>query len=177
MSVEHRRQLLAFFIVALAAVLLIGNGLNDSALRDAIRGGSSDQAAIATGVTLVPGQAGIELGGSARGTTVIESDSASGTAAAHLATSRGKSPVRVAPGRSAQAPSARGSVQTSKSSAQKHVGKRSTLRSARTSDARLVDDGTTAHGTTAHGKKAHGKKAHGKKAHAGKHGSKSRADR
>lgn len=168
MSVEHRRQLLAFFIVALAAVLLIGNGLNNPVLRDAINGGSGRQAAIASGVSLLPGgQTSIELGGSARGTTVIESDSTqagSGTTHARPATSRVTSPEPDGPGRSDQSPNAKAPAQKSKTSDQKHTGRRTTPGSTRTtlSGARVTDDGTTVHGKKGHAKKDHAKK-HGKK--------------
>jgi hypothetical protein len=161
MSIEHRRQLLAFFIVAFAAVLLIGNGLGNQVLREGVDGGSGRQAAVASGVTLMPGQTAVELGGSARGTTVVRSDSApapSGTTSGRVATHRTE-PVRVGPRRSEQAPSDREVPRKSKAFGQKDTGKRATPGSARTSTARTVADTDT----TVHGKKAHAKK-HGEHA-------------
>jgi len=167
MSVEHRRELVAFFIVALAAVLLIGNGLNNQALRDAISGGSERQAAIASGVSLVPGQTSIELGGSARGTTVIESDPAragSSTTSDRRSTSPSTASEPAGPGRSEKTPNAKAPAQKPKTSDQKHTGKRTSPGSTRTtlSGARVTDDGTTVHGKSGHAKKDHARK-HGKK--------------
>ena len=163
MSVEHRRQLLAFFVVALAAVLMIGNGLNNQALRDAVTGGSNAQAAISSGVSLVPGQTGVELGGSARGTTAVASDPsavASGSRTDRPGKSRGSSAQGAAVGHSDRTPNARKSESTAKSHGPKRVGKSPTIGARTSTDGRVADDGT----------KVHAKKSHGKKAHAKKHG-------
>jgi hypothetical protein len=162
MSVEHRRQLLAFFIVALAAVLMIGNGLGNQVLRDAVNGGSTRQAAISSGVSLVPGPARIELGGSARGTTAVESGSAaaaSGSRTDRPGRSRAASPVRTAPGRSDRHPTARGVGQKPSDRGSKRTGKEFS-RSARTSTAgRVTDDGERVHGKKAQPRKSNARKS------------------
>ena len=155
MSAEHRRQLLAFFIVALAAFLLIGNGLHSQPRQGHDQ--SRTPAAIAAGVTISTGPSGFDLGGSARGTTAIEPAAAPARSVTTTVTS---SPLRAAPGHSDQARRADRSVQRSQSSAQKQA----TKRSARPGS----DDKVTAQGKSAGGKKAHAKKhgkKHGKKAH------------
>lgn len=157
MSVEHRRQLLAFFIVALAAVLLIGNGLQNEFGRsiDPAR----TPAVIAAGPTISNGQSSVEPGGSAHGTTVTEPASSPSTSV--KTTYVASPPLRAAPGHSDQARKADRADQRSKSSAQKHA----TTRSARSAS----DDQVTSRATSAgDGKKARAKqqdKKHGKKAH------------
>jgi len=173
MSVEHRRQLLAFSIVALAAVLMIGNGMTNQALRDAINGGSARQAAIASGVSLVPGQTSIELGGSARGTTAVASDSeptASGARAERPGRSRGSSAQGAAVGQADRTPNAKKVAPTTKTHGPKRVAKSPTISARTSSDGEVTDDGTKVHakkGTKAHGKKAHGKKNGKSRRHAG----------
>lgn len=166
MSVEHRRQLLAFSIVALAALLMIGNGLNDRALPNAIDGGSTRQAAIASGVSLVPGQVDIELGGSARGTTAVESTSAaaaSGSRTDRPGKSRGSSAQGAAVGHSDRTPNARKAGAPIRSNGPKRVGKSPTIAARTSSDGRLSDDGMKLQSQKAQGKRAHGKKAHARK--------------
>lgn len=155
MSAEHRRQLLAFFIVALAAFLLIGNGLQTQFGRgnEPTRTPAAI-AAIAAGPTISSGPSGVDPGGSARGTTAIEP--AAAPAPSGGTTSVISSPRRAAPGHSNQAPRADRAVQRAKSSSQKQA----TKRSARPGS----DDTVTARSTSTGGKKAHAKK-HGKKAH------------
>jgi hypothetical protein len=165
MSVEHRRQLLAFLIVALAAVLMIGNGMNNQALRDALNGGSGPQAVVASGVSLVPGQTGLELGGSARGTTAVESDSAPAASRPNTdrqGKSRGASLGKVAPGQSDRSPSAGNGGQQLTDHGSRHTFKASTGSARTSSDGRVTDDGKQVHAKKAHSKKAHGKK-HAKK--------------
>jgi hypothetical protein len=158
MSVEHRRQLTAFLLVALAAVLMIGNGLNNSAFRDAINGGAHGRpAAIAAGVTLVPGPISAELGGSAHGTTVVEADPAqasSGTASARARESRGSSPIVFAPGKSEKAPSVQEPVEKTKLSAKKNTGKGGSGKARTVSGARVTADATKLTGKRDHEKKA-----------------------
>lgn len=153
MSAEHRRQLLAFFIVALAAVLLIGNGLQNELGR--INDRARTPAVIAAGPTISTGQSSVEPGGSAHGTTVTEPAPAPSTS---VKTTSVTSPAqRAAPGHSDQARKAYRADQRSKSSAQKHA----TTRSARSAS----DDEVTSKARSAgDGKKAHPKKP-GKKAH------------
>jgi hypothetical protein len=165
MSVEHRRQLLAFFIVALAAFLLIGNGLHaqfgrgDGSAREA-----PAIAAIAAGPTISTGSSRVDAGGSARGTTAVEP--AAAPARSGRTTSVTSPPLRAAPGQSNRAPRAERAVQRSKSSAQKHATQRS-ARSASddqvTIRARSTDDGKKAHAKK-HGKK-NGKKGHKQRRH------------
>ena len=153
MSAQHRRQLLAFFIVACAAVLLIGNALHNQSL-DPFNGRSRPREAIAAVVTITPDQSSLENGGSARGTTATEPAPVTSSTA---------SPVRTGPGRSDQAPKAQPAAQKSKASAQKHTSQRPTQGNARTAyrtDLVSGDDEPA----TGHGKKAHAKK-HGKKKH------------
>lgn len=157
MSAEHHRQLLAFFIVALAAVLLIGYGLQNDL------GGSNDRArtpaVIAAGPTISTGQSSVEPGGSAHGTTVTEPASSPTTAV--KTTSESSPPLRAAPGHSDQARRADRADQRSKSSAQKLATERSARSASEdqvTSRARSTDDGKKAHAKK-HGKK-NGKKAH-----------------
>ena len=157
MSAEHRRQLLAFSIVALAAFLLIGNALhNQFSTGDGQTRTPAASAAIAAGPTISSGQSSVEPGGAARGTTVIEPASPRATSGTTSVTS---SPLRAAPGHSDRARKADRAAQRSQSSAQKQA----TQRSARTgsddtvaSNARAAGDGKKAHA------KKHGKK-HGKK--------------
>jgi len=159
MSAEHRRQLLAFFLVALASVLMIGNGLNNSAFRDAINGGGHGRpAAIAAGVTIVPGLTSVGLGGSAHGTTVVEPDPAppsSGTIRTRTRESRGSSPILFAPGHSDKAPSVKEPVEKTKPSTRKHAGKGPTDKARTVSGARATADGAKLTGKRAHEKKAH----------------------
>jgi hypothetical protein len=93
MRVEHRRQLLAFFVVALVAVLLTGNAIygNQSG-----PGRARTPAAITAGVTISPGQWNIGLGGSARGTTA-EPPASPGPGTA--VQSSGRTPTAGAPAR------------------------------------------------------------------------------
>jgi hypothetical protein len=166
MSVEHRRQLLAFFIVALAAVLMIGSGLSNRALPDALdggpHGGPARQAGVASSVSLLTGQPGIEPGGSARGTTAAESEPAQAKSGA--GTDRpGRSQPSLAKGptvvRSDRTPSAKPAGSTTRTDGPRRVGK-APLRVARTSSGRIAtEDGTSA----THAKKVHGKKSHAKK--------------
>jgi hypothetical protein len=161
MSAEHRRQLLAFSIVALAAFLLIGNALhNQFSTRDGQARTPAAVAAIAAGPTISSGKSNVEPGGAARGTTVIEPaapPAASGT------TSVTSSPLRAAPGHSDRARKADRAAQRSQSSAQEQGTRRSASTGSDdtvTSNARAAGDGKTAHAKK-HGTK-HGKK-HGKK--------------
>ena len=166
MSIEHRRQLLAFFVVALAAVLLIGNGLHNR-FPDRTNDRPGNPAIIASGPTFNPGPSSVELGGSARGTTTAEPARVpvtSDTTTARTSTSR-TSPVRTGPGHSDGAQQAPRAVQRSSSSAKEPV----TQRSARTAyrsgvlaqrgyaSASRSDTSATGHGNKAHAKK-HGKK-------------------
>lgn len=160
MNAEHHRQLLAFFIVALAAVLLIGSGLQNDL------GRNDDQtrtpAVIAAGPTISTGSSRVDAGGSARGTTVTEPASSPTTS---VKTTSVAPPLRVAPGHSDQARRADRADQRSKSPAQKHATKRS-ARSASgdqvTSRARSADDGKKKTHAKKHGKKSHKQHRHGR---------------
>jgi hypothetical protein len=170
MSAQHRRQLLAFFIVAFAAVLLIGTGLHNQSLRDIINGKSHIPTAIATGVTISQGQLSTEAGGSARGTTPTQPalvPATSDQAAGRTPTARTTSPVRTSPGHSERSGKAQRAAQSSKTSAKRTKG------TARSDSLVVARTGVTLSGsdksTAGHGKKAHAKKAHAKKAHAKKH--------
>jgi hypothetical protein len=162
MSIEHRRQLLAFFIVACAAVLLIGNALHNQSL-DPFNARARSPEAIAAAVTITPGESSVESGGSARGTTAAPAPVSSVATSGGTSTSGTTSPVSTGPGRSEQAPKAQRAAQKSNASAQTRTGQRTTQGNARTayrSDSVTGDD-TLGGG---HGKKAHAKK-HGKKQH------------
>ena len=170
MSAQHRRQLLAFFIVAFAAVLLLGNGLHNQSLRDMINLKSRTETAIATVVTISEGRLSIEVGGSARGTTPTQpvlAPTTSDQAAGRTPTTRTTSPGRTSPDQSERSGKAQPAAQNSKAPA-----KRATKANAR-SDSLFGRTGVTVSGsdksTANQGKKADTKKGHGKKAHGKKH--------
>jgi hypothetical protein len=174
MSAQHRRQLVAFFIVAFAAVLLIGNGLHNQSLRDIINGKSRIPTAIATGVTISLGQLSTEVGGSARGTTPTQPalvPATSDQAAGRTPTIRTTSLVRTSPGHSERAGKAQRAAQNSKAQNSKAQAKSTTKGNARSDSLVRARTDVTVSGsdksTAGHGKKAHAKK-HGKK-HGKKH--------
>ena len=169
MSAEHRRQLLAFFIVALAAFLMVGNGLHNQfgTGNGQARTPAAIAAAIGAGPTISSGQSGDEAGGSARGTTVVQPATSRPTSV--TTTSVTSAPLRAAPGHSDRARKADRADQRSKSSTQEHATKRS-ARSAsddQVARANSADDGKKAHAgkhDKKHDKK-HGKKAHKQRSH------------
>jgi len=165
MSAQHRRQLLAFFIVAFAAVLLIGTGLHNQSLHDIINGKARTPTAIASVVTISQGELSIEVGGSARGTTPTQPalvPAISDQAAGRTPTTGTTSPVRTGPGHSERSGKAQPAVQNSKAPA-----KPTTKANARSDGLVGARTGVTVSGSDKsaadHAKNAHAKKAHAKK--------------